>query len=238
MNRQGLLSMSKPGRQQWTQPISSRKSSSSMSWSKARPQADERLERRAVVAKQKEDIDDSSKNNSSRIQGRNDVDDVEGDDDRSHHSGASSLTSPSFSSLNVNANSASVQLQQLLNLREWSDALLLLKSNRSGVSAKDVVSIPLKDANGDYPLHNVCDWDYFPEEGEGTGHTNANESLPENEAGKKIKLKAKKKNNDRRFKPLEKSEMVPPPFELIKLILDAYPRAARLRGHEGCLPIH
>ena len=130
----------------------------------------------------------------------------------------------------VNTN---LNLHDLFEDRQWDQALALLKSeDRSGVAkAEEVVSIPFRGCGGDYPLHVVCDWDYEPDNGQTEGN-----AIDLKNAGKGKGSDAQ----SRRRKALNKPGIIatPPPFDLIKVILEAYPKAARTRGRDGSLPLH
>jgi len=126
----------------------------------------------------------------------------------------------------------SLSLQELVEERKWEQALKLLsRKNQRGVAeAPDVVAIPFRGYGGDYPLHVLCDWDYAEEEVKNSEETNTAKSKKGKDG------KTKPRNAMSNSTDILKKEA--PPFDLIKLVLDAYPKAVRTRGRDGSLPLH
>lgn len=148
-------------------------------------------------------------------------------------------TKQKMSKAQIIAVNTNLTLQELIEGKKWDQAISLLTSDAPGVAkAEDVVSIPFNNCGGDYPLHVVCDWDYEPDINDGTslyscrGTSNSHNGGDDKSVVTGFTTRTRLPKNKPDF--LNK----PPPFELIKIILDAYPKAARTRGRDGSLPLH
>jgi hypothetical protein len=125
----------------------------------------------------------------------------------------------------------SLSLQEMVEEKQWDQALKLLsRKNQRGVAgAAEVVSIPFRGYGGDYPLHVVCDWDYVAEDGDVELKDKRGKRTKDGKGSKAAKVTSS---------AADKTNKEAPPLELIKLILEAHPKAARTRGRDGSLPLH
>ena len=102
-------------------------------------------------------------------------------------------------------------LHQCIEMGRWNEVGEILKNENIG----NIVSIPYRHRDGDFPLHAVCDFKFD------TSNSNCNP--------KSVETNKEMKDQDVSF---------PPPSEIVLGILQAFPDAAKIKGARGCLPLH
>jgi|NOAtaT_6_FD_contig_31_5860780_length_1123_multi_2_in_0_out_0_2 hypothetical protein len=148
-------------------------------------------------------------------------------------------TTKNMSKAQIIAINTNLTLQEFIEGKQWDQAISLLTSSAPGVAkAEDVVSIPFQNCGGDYPLHVICDWDYEPDITDGTSLYSCRGTNTGNQGADEKSVVTGYTTRTRL--PTNKPDILnkPPPIELIQIILDAYPKAARTRGRDGSLPLH
>ena len=138
------------------------------------------------------------------------------------------------------ARNTNIHLKELLEQKQWEEAMALVNTSDANMKAADFVSLPFPKCGGDFPLHVVCDWDYEPDNANNEDGNSLYSSRIHNSTNVDDTKSIGTAITGRTRTPTNKPSLLtkPPPLELIEAILNAYPKAARTRGRDGSLPLH